>query len=302
MGSTQNKRLRRKNKSALDEGPRRGRNALRPARERRRKQHEAQVEALYRLEEPNAWLLPAGKIVRVLGLIFLFPLCVVTTIAFLSCFASSLEAAFWRTAPFWFFAMGIIMWLVCFFWIARPIYLYVWGHEATHAAFTILCFGKVHEFNVTAAGGHVVTDKNNLLISLSPYFVPFYAVVAALLFWLVGLKWDLSAWHRVGLSFFGGFRWEWLGYWLLGVTWGFHLSFTVWMIAKDQPDLSSNGTVFSLHVIYLANILLLSVLLVIAEPMLTWRGFWQEWRTAAEDCLRGMARSMLWVERQVRGL
>ncbi len=240
----------------------------------------------------GGWMIDMPQIWRALGSTLLLPLCLITAMAFFSCFQASMEASFWRSSPFWFFMLGLIMWLVAFFTMGRPIYLYVWGHEATHALFTYLCLGHVHEFRVTKEGGHIVTDKNNLLIALSPYFVPLYALVVALVFWLVGSYTDLTVAHRLPIRILPHFSWEMLGYWTLGLTWGFHLTFTVWMIVKDQPDLKSNGTIFSLNVIVLANLLLLSLLLIQAAPTISWQDFGQQWHASAKSILSGIAKAI----------
>ncbi len=241
----------------------------------------------------GGWMIDMPLLWRGLGSALMLPLCLITALAFFSCFQASMEAAFWRSSPFWFFMLGMIMWLITFFRIGRPIYLYVWGHEATHALFTYLCLGHVHEFKVTKEGGHIVTDKNNLLIALSPYFVPLYAGIVALIFWLVGSYVDLTVAHAVPIPIFPHFSWQMLGYWSLGVTWGFHLTFTVWMIVKDQPDLKSNGTIFSLNVIVLANLLLLSLLLIGSAPTITSQDFIHHWQESAKGIVTGIAKVML---------
>jgi hypothetical protein len=45
------------------------------------------------------------------------------------------------------------------------------------------------------------------------------------------------------------------------------------MIPKNQTDLSDQGTFFSLVVIYLMNLLLLSVMLILASPQITFAAF-----------------------------
>src|SRR4029078_11994097 len=62
-------------------------------------------------------------------------------------------------------------------------------------------------------------------------------------------------------------------YAILGIIWAFHLTFTFWMIPRDQPDLTHHGTVFSLVFIYVMNLLLLSALLVIASPQSAFASF-----------------------------
>ena len=71
-------------------------------------------------------------------------------------------------------------------------------------------------------------------------------------------------------------------YALVGVTWAFHLTFTCWMIPKNQSDLSDNGTIFSLVFIYLINLLLLSGMLTVASPRITFASF-------EKDMVRNMA-------------
>jgi hypothetical protein len=60
---------------------------------------------------------------------------------------------------------------------------------------------------------------------------------------------------------------------LLGGTWAFHLSFTMWMIPKGQTDLTYHGTFFSLVIIYLMNLLLVAVILIVGSRHLSFAGF-----------------------------
>jgi len=226
----------------------------------------------------DALALSLGWLRPVLG-ILLLPLCTITTRTFLTAFGSShATTGVIGSAPLWFFFVGATMWVLAFWGLPRPVYLYVLGHELTHVAFIYLCLGRVAEFKVHRDGGHVVTDRNNLLIALSPYFIPFYSLVVIAGFGIAGLWIDLGAYHP-GSIFWGhlGFSWSWVLFGLVGATWAFHLTFTAWMITKSQPDLRQNGLFFSLIVIYLGNVLVLSVLLVLADPALTARGFAEAW-------------------------
>lgn len=209
----------------------------------------------------------------------LLPLCWVTMWTFLSRFSqATVDSASWRTPEFWYFATGALL-MIGWFWSglfqAFFLYLYVLGHELTHAIFVVLYRGKVTEFHVSADGGYITTNKTNLVIALSPYFVPFWAIVAAIVYGSVR--------HFAGL----GPEWDRALYALLGLTWTFHMVWTLWMIPRDQPDLKENGTYLSLVVIYLANLLVLAGLLCAARgsPLENTGGFALEWfRHAATAC------------------
>ena len=209
----------------------------------------------------------------------LLPLCWVTMWTFLSRFSqATVDPASWRTPEFWYFATGALL-MIGWFWSglfqAFFLYLYVLGHELTHAIFVVLYRGKVTEFHVSADGGYITTNKTNLIIALSPYFVPFWAIVAAIVYGSVR--------HFAAL----GPEWDRVLYALLGLTWTFHMVWTLWMIPRDQPDLKENGTYLSLVVIYLANLLVLAGLLCVARgsPLENTRDFALEWfRHAATAC------------------
>jgi len=175
---------------------------------------------------------------------------------------------FWRTAPFWFFAVGIAIWVIFYIGLRGPVmvWLYVFGHEWTHAMFAKLSGADVLEAPVvTSRGGQVVTNKNNILISLSPYFFPFYSIFLAIIYGLLGLAFDMSPFaHKVV-------------YTLMGFTWSFHITFTVWMVIRSQPDLEINGTFFSLVFIILVNLLMLTGLLVLTAPSVEWGSFLKVW-------------------------
>jgi hypothetical protein len=203
--------------------------------------------------------------------LMLLPLCWVTSWTFLSRFSqAAVNQDFWKTAEFWYFATGALV-MVGWFWSGLLqsffLYLYVLGHELTHAVFVVIYRGKVTDFHVSTSGGYITTNKTNLIIALSPYFVPFWSVVCAVLYALVR--------HFAGLSQ----EWDRLLYAVMGITWTFHMVWTLWMIPRDQPDLKENGTFLSLVVIYLANLLVLAGLLCVAgdSPWQNTREFAMEW-------------------------
>lgn len=196
----------------------------------------------------------------------LLPLCIITTMALFNVTDSvaGVSQTYWidliRTPHFLYFAVG--MFLMCGWFFTGLLerfflYLYVLGHELTHAIFVYLCGGRVSSMHITADGGYIMTNKSNVIIALSPYFIPFWSVIALLI--------------STGLTFFFKIPYHSeVLYSLIGGTWTFHLLWTLWMIPRDQPDLQENGVFFSIVVIYLANVIVLSVLLCLAPGNLTW--------------------------------
>jgi hypothetical protein len=218
--------------------------------------------------EPVVW---TRRMTRWLAAVVLLPLCWVTMWTLLSRFSqATVEKGFWQTAEFWYFATGALV-MAGWFWSGLLqsffLYLYVLGHELTHAVFVVMCRGKVTDFYVSANGGYITTNKTNLVIALSPYFVPFWSVVVVGMYVVLRCLTDPQP------------QWNLAFYAVMGVTWTFHMVWTLWMLPRDQPDLRENGTLLSLVVIYFANLLVLVCLLCLADgsPLASAREFAMEW-------------------------
>ena len=84
---------------------------------------------------------------------------------------------------------GAACWIVIFLMLPKPMWLYVLGHEFTHALWTWLFGGQVKKMKVTAKGGHVLISKTNFVIALAPYFFPFYAAIVIGVFAVGRLIW-----------------------------------------------------------------------------------------------------------------
>lgn len=208
------------------------------------------------------------RVLRWLLGLSLVPLASLTTATFFQGInLAAQNERFFTGIPFFFFTLGFVLMAMAFlvrttraFWL----YLYVLGHELTHALFIVLCLGRVSGFKVGLDGGHVLTNKTNLLIALSPYFVPFWSLLFLLTFWVVGLFTHLP--YAEQILYCG-----------VGLSWGFHILWTLWMIPRDQPDLRENGTFLSLVIIYLVNLILLASFLCLASEDLTGLGFLADW-------------------------
>ena len=193
--------------------------------------------------------------------LFLVPFCAILSQTFFTAFArATVDQRLWAGAEFWFFSLGAVLWLIAFFGLPRPIIVYVFGHELTHALWVLLMGGRVSRFRVGREGGHIVTDRSNFFIALAPYFFPLYSILAIAAYGILGLFYNVQPWGRVLYA-------------VIGVTWAFHFTFTCWMIPKNQTDLREHGTLFSLVVIYLMNLVLLIAMLVMASPHITFASF-----------------------------
>jgi hypothetical protein len=147
---------------------------------------------------------------------------------------------------------GAACWIVIFLLMPKPMWLYVFGHELTHALWTWLFGGQVKKMKVTAKGGHVILSKTNFLIALAPYFFPLYAVMVIAVF-------------AFGNLFFGWHAYLAVFYLLLGAAYAFHVSLTVHILRTEQTDITSQGYLFSAVVIFLGN----AVPLLFGIPLLT---------------------------------
>jgi len=152
------------------------------------------------------------------------------------------------------FLGGVACWCVIFFFLPKPMWVYVFGHELTHALWTWLFGGRVKKLKVTSSGGHVVISKTNFIIALAPYFFPFYAALVVAIFAIGHRLWD---WQRFFVCF----------HLLVGAAYGFHVTLTFHTLQTRQTDITSQGYLFSAVVIFLGNasVLLFGIPLLIRQ-------------------------------------
>ena len=212
-------------------------------------------------EENHSYLLdesemPAWKkwLNFTLGLVLVFP-CIACTLSIFSQLQGGTFFGLISDNPFSFsFLMGAGLCVaVHSFKIGRKLLLpvYVLGHEITHALFVFLCYGKVSAFNANPEGGYIIANRSNILVSLSPYIVPFWMLIVGSIFFTLGFFIDITS-----LLYYL--------YILLGATWSFNLLWALLMIPLGQSDLKDHGTFFSLTVIYFFNSIILSLFLELA--------------------------------------
>lgn len=192
--------------------------------------------------------------------VLLLPLCAGAVVALLRVLRATGGAeAFWVT-----FLGGAACWVAVFLLLPKPMLIYVFGHELTHALWTWLFGGRVKKFKVSANGGHVVISKTNFLIVLAPYFFPLYVVLLVALF-------------ALGHVVFGWTSYLPVFHLLVGAAYAFHVTLTWHILQTRQTDITSQGYLFSAVILFLGNIGVLLVglpLLTSKLTVLTTLGWW----------------------------
>ncbi len=147
----------------------------------------------------------------------------------------------------WAFVGGYALWLAVFAFLPKPMRTYVLGHVLTHALSALMIGARVSGLKVKKTGGQVRTSKTNWFIALAPYFFPFYAMLFLIAFFLAYAIWNLAAYL-------------WVLFFLVGLGWSFHITFTLMMLLTvKQPDVQSQGVVFSVVIIYGMNLLIMAL-------------------------------------------
>ena len=149
---------------------------------------------------------------------------------------------------------GIAAFALAWTALGHPVRTYVLGHELTHALWGLVFGAKPSDLRVSASGGSVKLSKSNMLITLAPYFFPFYTfvvIVAAL----------------VTYAFLRPLPFLPLWTFMIGFTWAFHALFTIETLSQRQPDVKLYGRVFSWAFIFAVNVSLVLVWLAATTPL-----------------------------------
>lgn len=176
---------------------------------------------------------------------------------------AALSASFWRAVvilaqsparlpllPAFSCVAGIAIWTIIWFLLPPLTRTYVLGHELTHAMWSLLFGGRASHLKVSDRGGSVRVTRNNALVTLAPYFFPIYAFAVALL-------WLAAVWLFPPIRPYSPVFLFWIG-----LTWSFHLTFTLRFLAFNQPDVREHGRLFSYSLIYALNLLSIGAALV----------------------------------------
>lgn len=151
------------------------------------------------------------------------------------------------------FERGMLVYFAFHIIVARPVYLYIVGHEVVHVIATWICGGKIVSFSVTPSGGNVVTSKTNVFIELSPYFVPIYTILLAPIFIVLKNIYINIPYLYTSFVF------------LIGVTMAFHFAMTFEALKLQQSDVMKSGKLFSYLVIFIGNLI---IIMAVFSPLI----------------------------------
>jgi hypothetical protein len=149
-----------------------------------------------------------------------------------------------RYITFWIGILSYIVFQVVFY---KPMKIYVFGHELSHAIAGVLSGAKIKKFNVNKESGSVVLTKDNIWITLAPYFFPIYAIAIAIIYTCLGWITDIKRFYDYFLFF-------------MGFSIAFHIALTTYILSVQQPDLKVYGMLFSYIMILAVNIVIFALL------------------------------------------
>ncbi|MDR3253446.1 MAG: hypothetical protein LBT07_00585 [Endomicrobium sp.] len=151
------------------------------------------------------------------------------------------------------FWIGLLCYVVFQIVLYKPMKTYVFGHELSHALAGILSGARVKKFNVSKKSGSVVLTKDNIWITLAPYFFPVYTFALVIIYIFLGWFTDIKQFYGYFL-FFTGF------------SIAFHVALTIYVLDIEQPDLKVYGKFFSYILIFAVNIIVFTLLAALAFP------------------------------------
>ena len=194
-----------------------------------------------------------ASFLRLLLGVALLPACWGATRVFFKAIVASAGAGDWVSAEVLSLLGGVLAFTVAWFALSHPVRAYVLGHELTHALWGLLFGARPSDLRVGATGGSVRLTKSNMIITLAPYFFPFYTFVVIVCALVV-------------YAFVRPLPFLPLWLFLVGFTWAFHVLFTLETLGQRQPDVRPYGRVFAWTFIYLVNLAIVLVWLASTTP------------------------------------
>lgn len=188
--------------------------------------------------------------IRFIISIILLPLLLVLVYNFLQLFFNFAGKTNAGIVPFWIGIGVYFLFQLIFF---KPMSTYVFGHELTHALAGILSGAQIKNFKVSKKGGSVSLTKDNIFITLSPYFFPLYLIIIIIIYFALAWFIDTTKIYSWFLFF-------------SGAALAFHYALTFYAIKIGQEDMRIYGNFFSLVFVCFINIIMVVFVLAWIFP------------------------------------
>jgi len=179
------------------------------------------------------------RILRFIISIVLIPVCVIITISFYNSMFAIKEVS----ESGLYFIFGALLYSIIHLLLFRLDFLYIFGHESMHAFATFCSGGKASKMKVSSKEGSVKTTTPNFFVMLAPYLIPVYTVILAAVYFILSFFIDIT-------KYSGAFIF------LIGFTLMLHLVYTAESIRDKQSDLIKTGYFSSISFIYIANLII----------------------------------------------
>lgn len=190
-------------------------------------------------------------------------------VVFLVSFFMELKAVSWLRSPNYLLLCGFALYGLFFSLMKERSFAYVLGHELMHALSAHVFGGKLISIFLSQKRGSVKTTKDNFVIALSPYCVPFYAVVLVLGYYLLSLFTPTRPYIPIFIF-------------LLGYALSHHFFFTIHYLKMGQTDVRSHGIFFSFFLIVSINVVIAIGILDLFVPQISNEAFWRTVITSAK--------------------
>ncbi|MDD5021907.1 MAG: hypothetical protein PHR82_07270 [Endomicrobiaceae bacterium] len=190
------------------------------------------------------------KVLKTIFAFLMLPLVLISIYELIILFLNFAIQSNMAVAPFWIGVIVYFLFQVIFF---KPMRTYVFGHELTHAITGLLSGAQIKKIKVLKNSGSVTLTKDSILISLAPYFIPFYSLIIIIAYLALGWFTDPQPFYPYYLF-------------LSGFALSFHFALTFYAVTIGQEDLKTYGVFFSFVFICFINCIIISLILILIFP------------------------------------
>jgi hypothetical protein len=159
----------------------------------------------------------------------------------------------------------------------KPTYIYVLGHEAVHAGIGWLFGRRISSFRVSEKGGGVGMNKSNTVIELSPYFIPVYAILITIVYFVIASSYNINSSTFI---------------FLIGFALALHIISTIEVLKIRQPDIVKSGYFFSIVMVYILNIAIIAVIFGLVFPSFSVKRFFIDLWTISKSIYIAIVRQL----------